>query len=133
MREIEYRGICLDTIRMVWGSLLQSEIDVGGNCKCTITGRFAYENAIGRSEVDPETVGQNTGLCDKYGMDVYEGDILANPKGEIGVVVWYRAGFHLKCRRKNGNILYIPLDEGFLRNKEIIGDIHQKPELIKQQ
>ena len=42
-------------------------------------------------EVIPETVGQFTGLCDKNGKKMFEGDIVKSPNGTQGVVEWQNA------------------------------------------
>ena len=42
-------------------------------------------------EVVPETVGQFTGLCDKNGKKIFEGDIVESPHGTQGVVEWQNA------------------------------------------
>ena len=42
-------------------------------------------------EVVPETVGQFTGLCDKNGKKIFEGDIVESQHGTRGVVEWQNA------------------------------------------
>ena len=42
-------------------------------------------------EVKPETVGQFTGLCDKNGNKIFEGDIVESPNGTQGFIEWQNA------------------------------------------
>lgn len=42
-------------------------------------------------EVVPETIGQFTGLCDKNGKKIFEGDIVESPNGTQGFVEWQNA------------------------------------------
>ena len=42
-------------------------------------------------EVVPETVGQFTGLCDKNGRKIFEGDIVESPNGTQGFIEWQNA------------------------------------------
>lgn len=71
-----------------------------------------------RHLIVPETVGQFTGLLDKYGKQIFEGDIMNN----AGNVVEYCSdGFCI-----NGDS---PL--AFWTKTAIIGNIHDDPELLK--
>ena len=73
---------------------------------------------------------QFTGLHDRNGKDVFEGDILKNPKGEIGFVTFREGCFFLECKRKNGNTIFLTFSGGLMLNKEIIGNRFENPELL---
>ena len=84
-------------------------------------------------EVIPETVGQYTGLTDKNGKKIFEGDIVKGlfVFGEISSVVIFKYGsFGIEW-----NIDEIKVLDPFLglRNIEceVIGNIHDNPELLK--
>lgn len=90
--------------------------------------------------VDPETVGQYTGLTDKNGTTIFEGNILAdNPDGSITNVFeifWHEelAGFmlddglNLCCTNE-----WLESDESNQILLEVIGNIYDNPELLKSQ
>lgn len=69
-------------------------------------------------EVIPETVGQHTGLTDKNGKKIFEGDIMRNAGN---VVEFCSDSFCI-----NGDC---PLS--YWTKTEIIGNIHDNPELLK--
>lgn len=80
-----------------------------------------------RASINPETLGQFTGLYDKNGEEIYEGDIL---KG-----VFY--GYLFERDNKIFTVKWNEKDAGFLANYfepskcEIIGNIFDNPELLK--
>lgn len=71
---------------------------------------------------------QSTGLKDKNGVEIYEGDIVKNIYDEIYVVKWFDAGFHLE-EKYNGGFDYSELHFG--DNKKVIGNIYENPELLE--
>ena len=88
-------------------------------------------------EVDPETVGQFTGLCDKNGKKIFEGDIIkaVNREHSISnnpVVVWGSKshGWSLKCDIDNYfiKVKYYKLSS----SDEVIGNIYDNPDLLKE-
>lgn len=126
-RIIKFRG---KDIEGVWryGSLLIDEASIIG------TQYLIVENGIQYIAI-PETVGQFTGLTDKNGKEIYEGDIVKAriERAEfITVVTWGKksGGWSLKCDRtaeKWGTIKYYKLTGGVI---EIISNIHDNPELL---
>lgn len=116
MREIKFRGKRLDNGEWVHGDLhirtpfphIHSEIDYS------------------RVKIDPHTVGQFTGLHDKNGKEIYEGDIVRYDMGgecEVSYCIGGGfAGFDLSPAFH---------DEHQLTDVEVIGNIHDNPELLK--
>lgn len=101
-----------------------------GGTELMIAGSMSDYDESGNMTGDNEHICQFTGL-DTIG-EVYEGHILQNDKGERGTVIWWKAGFYLHCKRKKpGEFIYIPLDEGMLKNKQIVGHILLHPHLIQ--
>lgn len=81
------------------------------------------------SQIDIETLGQFTGLLDKNGIKIFEGDVLG-VDGYIGYVKWTIAGFQLIPANNVMHISFLYLS-GKLHKYEIIGNIHDNPELLK--
>ena len=77
---------------------------------------------------------QDTGLKDKNGKPIYVGDIVVSGTGDpqsIDVVVYQAPSFVMKRKphHKTWRTFVLPPDEN--QFQEIIGDIHQNPELLE--
>lgn len=126
MREIIFRGKRTD--KREWGYGNYIHLDCHPKCNDYITG----QNEPFEWRVDPSTVGQFTGLTDKNGKRIFEGDILRFFTGEgstLYIVVWE---YHRWLVRVCGEPDVNPddLDEFFCERAEVIGNIHDNPELI---
>ena len=77
-------------------------------------------------------VEQFTGLKDKNGAEIYEGDVVkVEGDGEIYRVEWIYSGFGLEPRYNSPR--YPILGNVKLRKKiEVIGNIHENPELLEE-
>ncbi|OJH01702.1 hypothetical protein BL313_03215 [Staphylococcus hominis] len=71
---------------------------------------------------------QSTGLKDKNGTEIYEGDIIKNSYDEIYTVKWFDAAFYLE-EKYNGGFDYHELH--LEDNKKVIGNIYENPELLE--
>lgn len=142
MREILFRGKMSNGDKWVQGGLTY------------VGDKVAYINADlwNGYLVQPETLGQFTGLCDKNGNKIFEGDILRFGKRNI-VVWWNSEEFQWQaktvrgtpeCKAYNGEPFVTDWDNVSLgwvaaevpimgeMTTEIIGNICDTPELIKE-
>ena len=81
-------------------------------------------------KVEPETVGQFTGMTDKNGTKIFEGDILNEPsasKDDIYQVFWDEDRFSF-CVKNGYGEYYL---DGICQSRcEVIGNIHDNKELL---
>jgi uncharacterized phage protein (TIGR01671 family) len=146
MREYRFRGKRVDNGEWVFGDLIQVETD------CYIWDYDVMDNGVSESlrayeiwqKVNPATVGQYTGLHDKAGREIWEGDIVTYPNPKcIGAVEFgpYECGKYDTHQQGNGfyikptNKALIYGFEGghFDGTVEVIGNIHDNPDLLTKE
>lgn len=131
MREIKFRGKRLDNGEWIYGSLLVSHFKDDKKERYFITqfsGNYTFEH-----EVDPATVGQFTGLKDKSGREIWEDDVMRfiTEFGEtMTSEVAFMNGFFYVQGEDDDDIYGITYAVESM-NAEIIGNIHDTPELLK--
>ena len=126
MREILFRGKRVDN-----GEWVQ-----GYPCRYGWIGKEKdyiipdYASALYTAEIDPETVGQYTGLTDTNGNKIFEGDIVWDSCDEdYGKVEWYNdmAKFIITY-----STFTVDFDNVYGEELEIVGNVYDNAELIKE-
>ena len=133
MRKIEFRGKRSGDNVWVYGSLLVYP-DGDADICC-----FEGANCVKHITIDPNTVGQCTGMKDKNDEDIYEGDILEHKFGGIGIVKFNQhwGSFcysHLTGRDEYGKIVKMIGSKSFYSDSytyKIVGNIYDSRELVE--
>ena len=81
-------------------------------------------------EVDPETVYQYTGLTDKNGRKIFEGDILRSDDNKVGQVQWFEEHSAFMIWNIAESKVHFLYDNNFSKIK-VIGNIFDNPELLE--
>ncbi len=119
MREILFRGKTTD--RGEWVQGCYTETLRYNNLHWIWNGKNHFT-------VNPETVGQYTGLTDKNGTKIFEGDIIETKNG-VYACFWDSCNFEFGVdnKKESFGIAYVPI-----KGLKVIGNIHDNPELLKE-
>lgn len=121
-REILFRGKRKGNGKWIEGCLLQySDGDEFICCESYIS------DALDKYAIAPETVGQFTGLADKNGTKIFEGDIIKY-KGELLEVRYGDNMARFLTVFLTG--IYVPNPTIIMTKGRVIGNVHDNPELL---
>lgn len=132
MREILFRGKRKDNGEWAYGNYAVTD----NNGKQ----HFIFQNKAFEFEVDPETVGQYTGITDDNGKKIFEGDILGvtNDDPDYDYITKVYLDCDTLCVDVQGQDydytsigFAIEIWDDECDQVEIIGNIHDNPELLK--
>ena len=147
MREILFRGqirkygekVRMDGTKLpskwVYGGVLQGKGDFS-----IIYGMESEDSKFDKYPVYTDTLGQYTGLTDKNGKKIFEGDYWIDEEGDIIVVEFRNCQFcfviygyddELFGFAEVGELDCVPLDYYYINKIEFAGNIHDNPELLK--
>ena len=121
MREIKFRGKRIDNDEWVYGGVEQNSIAI------IYDDTLPYDN---ENLVYKETVGQFTGLYDKNGTEIYEGDIVDDSETELIYFIEFICGEFVGINEECGigRIMNSLSEDG-----KVIGNIHDNPELLEKE
>lgn len=118
MRDILFRAKRKDDGKWAYGSLIKVSFHNQKNVVCIVG------NDLNKPiPVDPETVGQYTGICDANKKKIYEGDIIhLQRKDKRGRVFWYNNDASLSMKIGNGYVLGLSAEE--TEDYKVIGNVY---------
>ena len=92
-------------------------------------GNYCQDVIICKKKIDEKTLGQFTGMTDKNGKNIFEGDIIRDNTGECYIVEFRDGCFMFSCN--DGGEIYYDIMLPISKNKqttykygEVIGNIH---------
>lgn len=132
-REIKFRGKSKNSGEWLYGYLFNYELSLTAVTPCiNICIPASLEEVYSDCTVYSDTIGQYTGLRDKDGKEIYEGDIVYIGSNLKAVVIWFNGSFRFKDEL-SCKATYFEDMGVMMRDYDvcIIGNIYDNPELLK--
>ncbi|EEO2018254.1 hypothetical protein G6K79_000089 [Listeria monocytogenes] len=130
MSEIEFRGKRIDNGEWVYGNLMQFEDSAtfifADERKGASTLTYAHFIINNMHAIDEKTIDQYTGLKDKNGKKIFEGDVGWDEHNECYGIVKFEEGKFLYVWENIAEDLWEVAD-----SIEIYGNIHENPDLLE--
>lgn len=124
-----WRGKRVDNGEWGYGDLICSRYSEK-SYSYSISGRRYTDFCV---DVDPSTLGECTGLCDKNGKHIFEGDIVkysSRYKQCVGEILFSGNQCRFIMRLGSGQVFEVA--RKYANCYEIIGNIHDNPELLQK-
>lgn len=129
LREIKFRAWDKKRKRIYEVSSLHIAEPTNGGIWATVIGKDVIEDKDIKLQIQPKDIeiSQYTGLKDKNGKEIYEGDINIEDNGKKSIIKYYSGGFYLN----SGKVDYVHIGKFAPFDLSIIGNIYETPELLK--
>lgn len=129
MRNIKFRGKCNGTGEWVYGDLVRN---VEGAYAIIPPYQMNMHNTCSDYEVDPDTIGQFTGLHDKNRKEIYEGDVIIQQaySGKKPMLVRFEHGAFVTGEHSGSSTATRPML--IQKRCEVLGNIYDNPGLISK-
>lgn len=128
-REILFRGKSIGIGVWLYGHLFNYGLTAPSNVPCiSVCVPKSWKEAYILYAVSPDTIGQYTGLTDKNGVKIFEGDIVEFTNLDLpNMVVRFDNGSFMLCEDEYSTYEELRMNYAV----EVVGNIYDHPELMK--
>ena len=132
-REILFRGKSIGTGEWLYGHLFNYGLTAPSNVPCiSVCVPTSWREAYALYTVLSKTIGQYTGMKDKNKKKIFEGEIVTIGNNLKAIVIWFNGSFRSQDELSSKAIYFDDIG-AIMRDYDVqvIGNIHDNPELIK--